>query len=676
MMTMMTSMNTRVGMMLALLVGVARAQDVPCGAITCQNNSTCMDGSTDFEDHVQPDGTVLDIHPTDTSTHCLCKPGWTGVACDVPYRSCDQTSHKCYHGGECVLGLIDKYDNEQLYCNCDSAIDAEGNVYVGKYCEQKAITYCGGDTSRFCLNGGLCNDEYPNMGKACYCDESHEGEHCEFEKHKVPTCTMDCQNGGHCKLGTPPKNDLDYFNVSGNAIEVLQYCECKHPWHGQFCEVASEQCGDNQCFHGSKCVEAQVNGNTLHHCDCRFANTEEKSYAGQYCQYEATQYCDKGAGDINGHLFCVNGGTCQSDSYLGCICPEDYRGFSCEYYVDENAEDNPHAPPTDHIDDTICSLDCNGRGKCRKGIKEKPSDEKVGDAEHLNGDDALSNENFEHCSCEKGWTGLQCEHEATECGGGEYHCFHGGECYTGGDEQKCDCSTAASTELETNHFAGEQCEHPATEICLEGEAHKYNPNQGLSFCVNYGTCKAKVKSGEAHPGCNCDEDKWTGPHCEIKVAQQTAPAPSPTTAIKDDGSGDNDALQVVTAIIAVLAVVSVVGFAIRHCVRNYGTSKSRMDKNALHWESNRSLGGGYRDEPINEINLSPRRDSNIKAKLSSEPPSRAPAPSSRDPFAAHLMAPLAPTPASNAPAPDDGPQVYLGPPQDEDGHVLHSVEIL
>jgi hypothetical protein len=299
-------------------------------------------------------------------------------------------------------------------------------------------------------------------------------------------------------LGTPPENDKDYWNVDGMAMDRKQYCKCEAGFHGFYCEISSGACGNEGelCFHDSKCIQSVVNGKTLHHCDCRDATTETASYAGRYCQYKATSYCDKGDGELNGHLFCVNGGTCQEDAYLGCICPEGFRGFSCEYYVGDDSND-PGKPPLDDVEDTVCSLDCNGRGSCRDDIKDKPTDEVVGSAEHLTEDAALSSEAFEHCVCQAGWTGLQCDVKATKCGGGGYHCFQGSECYTAGNEQKCDCSTANSTELGTAHFAGEQCEHPASEICTEdGKTNHYNPSKELSFCVNYGICKAEVKEGD------------------------------------------------------------------------------------------------------------------------------------------------------------------------------------
>jgi hypothetical protein len=54
-------------------------------------------------------------------------------------------------------------------------------------------------------------------------------------------------------------------------------------------------------------------GETEFHCDCLKADSNEASYAGQYCQSESTTFCTKEA-DHNGHLFCTNGGTCKDET--------------------------------------------------------------------------------------------------------------------------------------------------------------------------------------------------------------------------------------------------------------------------------------------------------------------------------------------------------------------------
>ena len=80
----------------------------------------------------------------------------------------------------------------------------------------------------------------------------------------------------------------------------------------------------------------------------------------------------------------------------------------------------------------------------------------------------------------------------------------------------------------------------------------------------------------------------------------------------------------------------------------------------------------YKDRPTDdEPNLAPRRRESSSLPSYEDYPANAHS-SSTDPFATHL-APKAP------PADDDGedqPQVYIGPPLDEDGHVLSDVNII
>ena len=87
--------------------------------------------------------------------------GWTGILCDKKYETCsNQNGHECYNGGECILGLEDKYGNEQLFCDCSNTIG-----YVGKYCETPFGKKCGsvdnGEGNVFCINGGECNPDFP-----------------------------------------------------------------------------------------------------------------------------------------------------------------------------------------------------------------------------------------------------------------------------------------------------------------------------------------------------------------------------------------------------------------------------------------------------------------------------------------------------------------------------------
>lgn len=123
--------------------------------LNCPNDAPCQIGAGDFSAH-----TTANIEQTYGSMHCGCPYGWTGVLCDHKYETCDN-NHKCYHGGECVPGMKDKYGNDQLFCDCSNAVMSDGTKYVGKYCETPFEKICDDEGNDFCVNGGDCNPEYP-----------------------------------------------------------------------------------------------------------------------------------------------------------------------------------------------------------------------------------------------------------------------------------------------------------------------------------------------------------------------------------------------------------------------------------------------------------------------------------------------------------------------------------
>jgi hypothetical protein len=93
------------------------------------------------------------------------------------------------------------------------------------------------------------------------------------------------------------------------------------------------------CLNGGKCLAIYRPNAPIeeYHCDCQTANLDGIQRSGKYCEYEATVVCrinndtiidgdrtslgsDIHTSDIvpdqNGISFCVNGGTCKSESYV------------------------------------------------------------------------------------------------------------------------------------------------------------------------------------------------------------------------------------------------------------------------------------------------------------------------------------------------------------------------
>jgi hypothetical protein len=136
------------------------------------------------------------------------------------------------------------------------------------------------------------------------------------------------------------------------------------------------------------------------------------------------------------------------------------------------------------------------------------------------------------------------------------------------------------------------------------------------------------------------------------VAEASATA---TTSKADSNSGNGVKIALLSFFVLTAVLVSLV------LATGYLKRKPRrrdMLAENIRWASD------YQDTPP-ELNLMPRRRDSTSFQ---DYPANAHS-SSTDPFSTHL-APKQVEPEEPA------PQVYIGPPRDEDGHELHNVEIV
>jgi hypothetical protein len=156
--------------------------------LACPLDAPCTFGSVDYSNHQS----VIDQWHSESQSqlpnningmHCACPSGWTGVQCDHVFETCSfensdgvgDSGHKCYHGGACIPGLQDDYENDQLFCDCTlatSSTDGNGTTtrYTGKYCETPVWdnSYCNTneigqvqDDNHFCVHDSTCNPLFP-----------------------------------------------------------------------------------------------------------------------------------------------------------------------------------------------------------------------------------------------------------------------------------------------------------------------------------------------------------------------------------------------------------------------------------------------------------------------------------------------------------------------------------
>ena len=458
----------------------------------------------------------------------------------------------------------------------------------------------------------------------------------------------------------------------------------------------SVDCGAGRCFNGGTCLSHEVNGATEYRCDCSATyHSGTAAFAGRYCQYQETTSCPTNDGSTV-KLFCVNNGSCrQDDPYAGCDCPAPYTGFMCESKISE--------AQNDHGDyDTINSNSNNGYNNgpslpepSDPSLTNDPAPAPVA-APSSRGGGVVGSIVYQDSSSSN-----KDDDQTTPSNSGT----QGGDI---GNQVYYNDKSVDDDDNKNNDLHDEMTIAPVSDInicTIDGSTLDAKP---LSFCVNGGFCLRNVTTLQgyveewrlpcvclylgvrhvspcihtcishiivltillhSHAGCACSAE-WTGPHCEISVAViQAAQA-------DEDRSMVAHAFGVVVIVLAVLAIAVVAVFATVMACRNNKRRRRQSSKSSNNSNNRLRWGPAYSDN--DDINLAPRQ-----SFYDAEFPATTTMSSSRDPMA-HLGAahPANNNKSRNNNAADDDdqgppePQIYIGPPRDEDGHVLHSVEIL
>jgi len=419
----------------------------------------------------------------------------------------------------------------------------------------------------FCMNGGTCKKNYQDTPEnPCDCPTGVAGPHCEFEDGIVPDdddCDLECFNDGVCQAGVRTWTG-QHFAISPDR---WNYCQCKEGFYGPQCEFDGRQCGpQTHCLNGGSCVKIQHKDGDTHHCDCTTSRDEKGAqFAGRYCQIKAESTCSD-HDPVNPTNYCVNGGKCRPEAWLGCECPTGFMGHMCEF---NQIDDEPYE----------CNMQCDN-GFCRKGAKDTSwlTDFNFGNRRLTQ----RFTQDFEHCQCPPGWVGLYCEAKMNVCPGRSNVCLNGGGCVLSDSDPsnpfnyECDCSKADEND---GRYAGKYCQYRATSFCtVDGRKSKND-----AFCTNDGVCRDYVKHGEPHPGCVCD-DAFEGDHCEVLVGSD----PDSDARDGDDietnqGDGnDNISSGLIWIFVVVITFVSMLMMVFAAVMYRRSRMQERFIMNAAH----------------------------------------------------------------------------------------------
>ncbi|KAH9505770.1 hypothetical protein Btru_055741 [Bulinus truncatus] len=379
--------------------------------INCSTSCSCSTGAT----------------RCDNVKGCICKPGYTGVYCDVDVNQCTNGELTCNDRQQCV--------NRP---GPDSCVCKSGYVQTNGFCED--INECSSPALNNCSQ--LCTNSIGKYSCGCYegftynattnsCDDINE---CTLNIHK---CTSVCVNtlGNYrcsCKSGYVLNKDgftCDVSSVCANS-SVCQYqcvnnggvdtCFCPR---GQALNNDSRTCRDIDLCQGSPCTDEcnETPDNTSIICSCPPGKLLASD--GITCQA-----CSSDTWGVN----CANNCTCSPPTTFSCKpvtgscqCLPGWNGTDCSVDINECT-----------LNQTICSsvnntecLNTNGSYSCVCQLgygKTSGSDVCQGCNEFFYGKDCSQqcNCNSFHstcdktngtCHCIKGWTGPTCDDDIDEC---------------------------------------------------------------------------------------------------------------------------------------------------------------------------------------------------------------------------------------------------------------------
>ncbi|XP_028404212.1 fibropellin-1-like [Dendronephthya gigantea] len=429
----------------------------PCHIRPCLNGALCVDSFSGYN------GYPSKWNHGSLHYLCICRPGYTGLNCEVDVcKNCDPYA-------KCI--------NNTCICN-------PGYKGDGFHCQREA-RLCHPNP---CKNGATCK-ENPQGGYDCLCIGGYSGSKCE---EKNPCIPSPCRHKGQCV-----------------ALQNADYrCVCHSSrYSGKDCEKITDSCLPNPCLNDGECI----NEDGKPACKCK------GSFSGQFCE---TCKCPKSLAPNTADLICdavgecvcpggftrdskgqclaarayspclnkpcKNGGTCRriSGSQYECICASPWIGNSCET---NGCSPNP----------------CLNSGTCY--VEDK----------------------LRKCHCKLPYTGPRCEEDPTNVGKSPKRevchpnpCENGGLCQVVVGGYDCNCPV----QFTGAHCEVDKCSKcDAEALCIAGICRCKKGYIGTGFhCVEAGgssSCKTCPSNAKCFQNvCQCtDGFAFKGDQCVASV---------------------------------------------------------------------------------------------------------------------------------------------------------------
>ena len=105
---------------------------VGTGCEICSQHTECIKSSCSG---MCLNGGTCVTYNSGTSEKCSCVEGYSGVMCQTPTETCNESGFSCYNGGICVFVLEGNAENYSMECDCSSAT-FDNSVWSGSQCEK------------------------------------------------------------------------------------------------------------------------------------------------------------------------------------------------------------------------------------------------------------------------------------------------------------------------------------------------------------------------------------------------------------------------------------------------------------------------------------------------------------------------------------------------------------